>query len=255
MPKTVFITGATSGFGAACAEIFAENGYRLVLNGRRRERLEAIAADLSNRFGTESLLLPFDVRERAAVTAAIESMPAEWRDVDVLINNAGLALGRDLFQEASLDDWDQMLDTNVKGLLYVTRALAPRMLERRQGHIINLGSVAGKEVYERGNVYCASKFAVDALNRSMRIDLLPGGIKVTGIHPGAAETEFSLVRFKGDAETAGKVYQGFQPLSARDVAEVIYYTTTLPPHVCVNDLVLTCTAQADAFYFNRQASQ
>ncbi|TCJ13379.1 SDR family NAD(P)-dependent oxidoreductase [Flaviaesturariibacter flavus] len=255
MSKTIFITGATSGFGAACAGIFAENGHRLVLNGRRQERLEAIASDLRARFGTDSLLLPFDVRDRAAVTAAIESMPAGWRDVDVLINNAGLALGRDLFQDASLDDWDQMLDTNVKGLLYVTRALVPRMLERRRGHIINLGSVAGKEVYERGNVYCASKFAVDALNRSLRIDLLAGGIKVTGIHPGAAETEFSLVRFKGDTDTAQKVYQGFQPLSARDVAEVIYYTTTLPPHVCVNDLVLTCTAQADAFYFHKEPSK
>jgi 3-hydroxy acid dehydrogenase / malonic semialdehyde reductase len=254
MSKTVFITGATSGFGAACARIFAENGYRLILNGRREERLRAIADELQHHFGTESHLLPFDVRDRVAVKAAIEGLPEEWQEVDVLINNAGLALGRDLFQEASLDDWDTMLDTNVKGMLYVSHAIVPGMLARRSGHIINLGSVAGKEVYERGNVYCASKFAVDALNRSMRIDLLAGGIKVTGIHPGAADTEFSLVRFKGDTETAGKVYNGFQPLSARDVAEVIYYTTTLPPHVCINDLVLTCTAQADAFYFYKQAS-
>jgi 3-hydroxy acid dehydrogenase/malonic semialdehyde reductase len=254
MSKTVFITGATSGFGAACAGIFAENGYRLILNGRRQERLEAISNDLAAHFNTESLLLPFDVRDRKAVSAAIGGMPAEWRDVDVLINNAGLALGRDLFQDASLDDWDAMLDTNVKGMLYVSHALVPRMMERRRGHIINIGSVAGKEVYERGNVYCASKFAVDALNRSMRIDLLAGGIKVTGIHPGAADTEFSLVRFKGDAETAQKVYNGFQPLSARDVAEVIYYTTTLPAHVCINDLVLTCTAQADAFYFHKETA-
>ena len=252
--KTVFITGASSGFGAACADIFAQNGYRLILNGRRSERLEAAARDLQAHYGAESFLLPFDVRDRAAVAAAVEALPADWQSIDVLINNAGLALGRDKFQDASLDDWDTMLDTNVKGLLYVSRAVLPFMLARKRGHIINLGSVAGKEVYERGNVYCASKFAVDALNRSMRIDLLSEGIKVTGIHPGAAETEFSLVRFKGDAATAGSVYQGFQPLSAEDVASVIYYCTTLPPHVCINDLVLTCTAQADAIYFHKQAS-
>lgn len=254
MNKTVFITGATSGFGAACAEIFARNGYRLVLNGRRTERLEAAAADLRTRFGAESYLLPFDVRDRAAVQAAVDALPADWQAIDILINNAGLALGRDKFQDASLDDWDTMLDTNVKGLLYVSRAVLPLMLARKRGHIINLGSVAGKEVYERGNVYCASKFAVDALNRSMRIDLLSEGIKVTAIHPGAAETEFSLVRFKGDAATANSVYQGFQPLSAEDVASVLYYTTTLPPNVCINDLVLTCTAQADAVYFHKQAT-
>ncbi|TCZ75013.1 SDR family NAD(P)-dependent oxidoreductase [Flaviaesturariibacter aridisoli] len=254
MNKTVFITGATAGFGAACAEIFAQNGYRLLLNGRRTERLEAAAANLKARYGADSYLLPFDVRDRAAVTAAVATLPAEWQSIDVLINNAGLALGRDKFQDASLDDWETMLDTNVKGLLYVSRAVLPFMLARKRGHIINLGSVAGKEVYERGNVYCASKFAVDALNRSMRIDLLSEGIRVTGIHPGAAETEFSLVRFKGDAATAGSVYQGFQPLRPEDVASVIYYTTTLPPHVCINDLVLTCTAQADAIYFHKQAA-
>ncbi|RYY89195.1 MAG: SDR family NAD(P)-dependent oxidoreductase [Chitinophagaceae bacterium] len=254
MTKTVFITGATSGFGAACAEIFAQNGYRVLLNGRRTERLEAAAADLKARFGTESYLLPFDVRDRAAVFAAVETLPAEWQEIDVLVNNAGLALGRDKFQDASLDDWDVMLDTNVKGLLYVARAVLPFMLARKRGHIINMGSVAGKEVYERGNAYCASKFAVDALSRSMRIDLLSNGIKVTAIHPGAAETEFSLVRFKGDEATAAGIYQGFQPLSAQDVASVIYYTTTLPPHVCINDLVLTCTAQADAIYFHKQPS-
>ncbi|GAA4319645.1 SDR family NAD(P)-dependent oxidoreductase [Flaviaesturariibacter amylovorans] len=251
MSKTVLITGATAGFGAACAERFAETGHRLLLNGRRTERLEAIAADLKTRFGTESLLLPFDVRDRAAATAALEGLPEGWRNIDILINNAGLALGRDLFAEASLDDWDTMLDTNVKGLLYVTKAALPYM--DRGAHIINLGSVAGKEVYERGNVYCASKFAVDALSRSLRIDLLPRGIKVTAIHPGAADTEFSLVRFKGDADTARKVYAGFTPLSARDVAEVIHYTSTLPPHVCINDLVLTCTQQADAIYFHKDS--
>ncbi|RYY98895.1 MAG: SDR family NAD(P)-dependent oxidoreductase [Chitinophagaceae bacterium] len=250
MSKTVLITGATAGFGAACAARFAGSGHRLILNGRRTERLEAVAADLRNRFGTESLLLPFDVRDRAAATSAIEGLPEGWRRIDILINNAGLALGRDLFADGSLDDWDTMLDTNVKGLLYVTRAALPFM--ERGAQIINLGSVAGKEVYERGNVYCASKFAVDALSRSLRIDLLPRGIKVTAIHPGAADTEFSLVRFKGDAETARKVYDGFTPLSAQDVAEVIHYTSTLPPHVCINDLVLTCTQQADAVHFHKK---
>ncbi|RYY38403.1 MAG: SDR family NAD(P)-dependent oxidoreductase [Chitinophagaceae bacterium] len=254
MTKTVFITGATSGFGAACAEIFARNNYRLILNGRRRERLESAAASLKERFGTECFLLPFDVRDRAAVAAGVAALPAGWQGIDVLINNAGLALGRDKFQDADLDDWDVMLDTNVKGLLYVARAVLPLMLAQKSGHIINLGSVAGKEVYERGNVYCASKFAVDALSQSMRIDLLSNGIKVTAIHPGAAETEFSLVRFKGNAATAESIYDGFQPLSAEDVASVIYYTTTLPPHVCINDLVLTCTAQADAIYFHKQPS-
>jgi 3-hydroxy acid dehydrogenase/malonic semialdehyde reductase len=254
MPKTVFITGATSGFGAACAEIFARNGHRLMLNGRRTERLESVASDLKARFGCEIHLLPFDVRDRTAVQQAIDGLPEDWKAIDVLINNAGLALGRDHFQQGSLDDWDTMIDTNVKGLYYVARAVVPLMMARKQGHIINMGSVAGKEVYERGNVYCASKFAVDALNKSMRIDLLSHGIKVTGIHPGAAETEFSIVRFKGDENTAKSMYTGLKPLQPEDVAEVIYYTTTLPPHVCINDLVLTCTAQADAIYFHRDTT-
>ena len=250
--KIVFITGATSGFGEACAHQFAQNGYALILNGRRHERLKKLSETLAQQYGTESFLAPFDVQEQQAVAKAVESLPEAWQSIDVLINNAGLALGRDLFDEASLDDWNTMIDTNVKGLLYVSKAVVPLFKRKGSGHIINVGSTAGKEVYERGNVYCATKHAVDALSKAMRIDLLPYHIKVTAIHPGAAETEFSLVRFKGNEETAKGVYQGFQPLTAADVAAVIYFTTTLPPHVCINDLVLTSTQQANSLYFQKE---
>jgi 3-hydroxy acid dehydrogenase / malonic semialdehyde reductase len=249
--KTVFITGATSGFGEACAHQFAQNGYRLVLNGRRHERLKKLQDDLQRSYQADSFLLPFDVQDQNAVFEAINSLPETWQTIDVLINNAGLALGRDLFDEASLDDWNTMIDTNVKGLLYVSKAVVPLLVKRGSGHIINVGSVAGKEVYERGNVYCATKHAVDAISQAMRIDLLRHHIKVTAIHPGAAETEFSIVRFKGNDETAQSVYEGYQPLTATDVAGVIYYTTTLPPHVCINDLVLTCTQQATSVYLHK----
>jgi NADP-dependent 3-hydroxy acid dehydrogenase YdfG len=250
--KTVFITGATSGFGEACARLFAQNGCRLILNGRRHERLKKLAAELAQQYNALSYLAPFDVQNQQAVFSAIGNLPEEWKKIDVLINNAGLALGRDLFDEASLDDWNTMIDTNVKGLLYVTKAVVPLLIQRQGGHIINIGSIAGKEVYERGNVYCATKHAVDALSQAMRIDLLPHNIKVTAIHPGAAETEFSLVRFKGAEGAAKSVYEGYQPLTAEDVASVVYYTTTLPPHVCINDLVLTCTQQATSAYFNKK---
>ncbi len=251
MQKIVFITGATSGFGKACAEKFAANGYDLILNGRRTDRLEKLQKELESKFNTAVLLLPFDVQDEKAVFENIGNLPEEWQKIDVLINNAGLALGRDYFDEADLNDWNTMIDTNVKGLMYVARAVVPFMIKRKQGHIINMGSVAGKQVYEKGNVYCASKFAVDALNQAMRIDLLRHRIKVTAIHPGAAETEFSIVRFKGDETTAKKIYDGLLPLTAEDVAEVIWYCTTLPPHVCINDLSITCLQQADALYFNR----
>jgi NADP-dependent 3-hydroxy acid dehydrogenase YdfG len=247
-PKTVFITGATSGFGEACAHVFAQNGYRLILNGRRHERLKKLSDDLAKQYDAFSFLLPFDVQDQKAVFDAVASLPEEWQAIDVLINNAGLALGRDLFDEAALNDWNTMIDTNVKGLLYVSKAIVPLLIKQKSGHIINIGSTAGKEVYERGNVYCATKHAVDALSQAMRIDLLQHNIKVTAIHPGAAETEFSLVRFKGNEAAAKNVYDGFQPLTAADVASVVYYTTTLPPHVCINDLVLTCTQQANSFY-------
>jgi 3-hydroxy acid dehydrogenase / malonic semialdehyde reductase len=252
MPKIAFITGATSGFGKACAEKFASHGYDLILNGRREDRLERIKEDLEKRFNTAILLSAFDVRNREDVFSAIKNIPEDWQHVDVLYNNAGLALGRDHFDEADIDDWDTMIDTNLKGLIYVTKALLPLLKKSTQPHIINMGSVAGKVVYEKGNVYCASKAAVDTLSESMRIDLLKDQIKVTAIHPGAAETEFSLVRFKGDEETAKKIYDGLMPLSAEDIADIIFYCTTLPKHVCINDLVVTCTQQANAIYFNRK---
>ena len=251
MQKIVFITGASSGFGKACAEKFACHGYDVIINGRREDRLLELKEQLEKKFNTAVLVSSFDVRDRDAVFKAIENIPEEWQHIDVLINNAGLALGRDYFDEADLTDWDTMIDTNVKGLLYVTRALLPFLKKSTVPHIINLGSVA-KEVYEKGNVYCASKAAVDILSQSMRVDLLRHGIKVTAIHPGAAETEFSLVRFKGDEPTAKKIYDGWVPLTAEDVADVIYYCTTLPSHVCINDLVLTCTQQANGIYFNRK---
>jgi 3-hydroxy acid dehydrogenase/malonic semialdehyde reductase len=249
--KTVFITGATSGFGKAMAEKFAANNYNVIITGRRADRLENLKHELIATYKIQVHPLVFDVRDKQAVFNAIEQLPVSWRAVDILINNAGLALGRDFFEDAELEDWETMIDTNVKGVMYVTKALVPYMIERKQGHIINLGSIAGKEVYEKGNGYCASKFALDALSQSMRVDLLRHKIKVTGIHPGAAETEFSMVRFKGNAETADKIYEGYQPLTATDVAEVVYYTTTLPPHVCINDLVLTCMAQANSFYLHK----
>jgi NADP-dependent 3-hydroxy acid dehydrogenase YdfG len=192
------------------------------------------------------------VQDKEAVNKAINGLPEDWKSIDVLINNAGLALGRDHFDKADLEDWETMINTNVKGLLYVSKAVIPLMVSRKTGHIINIGSTAAKEVYEKGNVYCATKAAVDSISQSMRIDLLQHGIKVTAIHPGAAETEFSMVRFKGDETTAKSVYQGIEPLVGEDVAEVAYYCTTLPAHVCINDLVMTCTAQANSFYFHRK---
>jgi NADP-dependent 3-hydroxy acid dehydrogenase YdfG len=252
MSKIVFITGATAGFGNAAAKIFAANGYDCILNGRRMERLQELKSELEKEYKVKTLLLPFDVQDKESTFQFIGRLPEEWQAIDVLVNNAGLALGRDYFEEADLQDWDTMIDTNLKGLLYVSKAVIPFMTKRKKGHIINIGSTAGKEVYEKGNVYCASKHAVDAISKAMRIDLLRHHIKITAIHPGAAETEFSLVRFKGNEETAKQVYEGFTPLYAKDVAEVIYYVTTLPPHVCINDLVVTATQQANSFYFNRQ---
>lgn len=251
MKKIVFITGATSGFGEACAYRFAQNNYDLILNGRRIERLEELKQKLEEQYKISCYLLPFDVQDQQAVFDSINSLPEQWKQIDVLINNAGLALGKDLFNDAQLKDWNIMIDTNIKGLLYVSRAVIPFMIPRKKGHIINLGSTAGKEAYEGGNTYCATKAAVDSLSRGMRIDLLRHHIKVTAIHPGAAETEFSLVRFKGSEESAKKVYEGFHPLSAEDVADIIYYAASLPPHVCINDLVVTCTQQANSYLTDR----
>ena len=264
MPKIVFITGATAGFGEACAYKFAANGYDLILNGRRTDRLQLLADTLEKKYNVAVMQLPFDVQNEKAVFDSIQKMPVEWKAIDVLINNAGLALGRDYFEEGDLSDWNTMIDTNIKGFLYVAKAVSQLMVARNAsslgqaqsltGHIINMGSVAGKEVYEKGNVYCATKFAVDAISQGMRIDLLRHNIKVTSINPGAADTEFSVVRFKGDADTAKKIYDGLKPLTAEDIAEVIYYCTTLPPHVCINDLTITCTQQANAIFFNRNTT-
>ncbi len=251
MKKIVFITGATSGFGEACAYKFAADGYDIIINGRRTDRLQVLADELENKYNIAVLQLPFDVQNENAVFESIKNIPADWQTINVLINNAGLALGRDYFNEADVSDWNTMIDTNVKGFLYVAKAVSQLMVKQSKGHIINMGSIAGKEVYEKGNVYCATKFAVDALSQAMRIDLLRHNIKVTSINPGAAETEFSVVRFKGDEGTAKKIYDGLKPLSAEDVAEVIFYCATLPPHVCINDLSITCLQQANTIYFNR----
>jgi len=246
MSKIALITGATSGIGEACAHVFAREGYNLVLTGRRLERLEKLANHLNKKYDVEIAIASFDVRDRAQVTENLAGIPAQWKNVDVLINNAGLSQGLDPIQNGNIDDWETMIDTNVKGLLYVSRIVSNWMIENGKGHIINLGSIAGKEVYLNGNVYCATKHAVDALNKGMRIDLLPHGIKVTAIHPGAVETEFSEVRFKGDKERAKKVYDGFEPLVAADIAETIWFVASRPPHVNINDLVIMPTAQATA---------
>ena len=252
MNKFVFVTGATAGFGEACARIFAENGFNLIITGRRMERLELLAKELSDAFKIEVLVLNFDVRNEKEVQGAVNSIPPVIREkIQILINNAGLAVGRGPIDEGLSEDWNRMIDTNVKGLLYVSRAVIPILKENKGGHIINLASIAGKEVYPGGNVYCASKHAVDALSKAMRIDLLPYNIKVTNIAPGAAETEFSIVRFKGDEATAKRVYDGFDPLIARDIAEVIYFAASRPANVNINDLTIMPAAQASATVFNK----
>ncbi|MNK01947.1 NADP-dependent 3-hydroxy acid dehydrogenase YdfG [compost metagenome] len=254
MKKYVLITGATAGFGTATARIFAENGWNLVLTGRRIERLEA----LKNEFqpaGVDVVLLPFDVRNEDEVNKAVQSMSEEVKNnLEILVNNAGLAVGRGPIDSGETDDWNRMIDTNVKGLLYVTRAIAPILKKNGGGHIINIASIAGKEVYAGGNVYCATKHAVDALSRAMRIDLVHDHIKVSNIAPGAAETEFSLVRFKGDEQTAKNVYDGYDALMAEDIADAVYYVCSRPKHVCINDLVIMPSAQASATVFHKTHS-
>ncbi|MCX6251851.1 MAG: SDR family NAD(P)-dependent oxidoreductase [Bacteroidetes bacterium] len=252
MKKIIFVTGATSGFGKAIALKFAENGHDLIINGRRKDRLDKLAEEIREQYHVDVLALNFDVRIVNDVSTAIASLSGKWRDIDVLVNNAGLAVGLNPIHEGVIDDWERMIDTNVKGLLYMTRFVSPLMVARKKGHIINIGSVAGKEVYPKGNVYCGSKFAVDAISKGMRIDLLPFSIKVTLISPGAADTEFSIVRFKGDKNVADNVYKGYTPLQAEDVAGVVHYVTTLPDHVTINDLVIMPTAQASAVNFHKQ---
>lgn len=247
------ITGATTGFGKATAVKFAKNGYNIIITGRRKTLLEKLENELHSVGRINVLSLCFDVRKREEVESVIASLTEEWQKIDILVNNAGLAVGLDHIQSGNTDDWDRMIDTNVKGLLYVTRAIAPLMVARNKGHIFNIGSIAGKETYEKGNVYCASKFAVDALSKSMRIDMLKNNIKVTLIAPGMAETEFSLVRFKGDEQKAKTVYNGIDALTADDIAGVIYYCATLPDRVCINELVITPTQQASVNHSFRKA--
>jgi 3-hydroxy acid dehydrogenase/malonic semialdehyde reductase len=249
MSKTILITGATAGIGKATAYRFARENYRLVLTGRRNEILVAIAADLKEKFQAEVFPLSFDIRKKTEVERMLESLPEEWKKIDILVNNAGLAAGLDPVNLASSDDWDTMIDTNIKGLLYVSRKVIPWMLGQGHGHIFNIGSIAGKEVYPKGSVYSATKHAVDALTKGMRIDLLPYGIKVTQISPGAVETEFSNVRFKGDIERAKHVYKGYEPLQGEDIAGIIHFISTLPPRVNVNDILVMPQAQANATTF------
>ena len=251
MSKTILITGATSGFGEAMAHVFAAAGNKLIVTGRKENLLSALKETLVAKYNAVVHTLCFDVQNKEAVFAAVNSIPAAFKNIDVLINNAGLALGRDTFQDANLDDWETMIDTNVKGLLYVSKAVLPLLIQNKKAHIINIGSTAGVEVYKEGNVYCASKHAVAAISKSMRIDLLPQHIKVTAIHPAAAETNFSSTRFKGDEVKASAVYEGYKALEAVDVANVAYYVTTLPDHVCINELVVTCTSQANSFYLHK----
>lgn len=251
MNKIVLITGATSGIGLSTAKIFAKNGYDIIITGRRRERLSELEAELVQQYGARVLSLAFDVRELTQVESNLGNLPEEWRNIDILVNNAGLAVGLNHIHEGVIDDWERMIDTNIKGLLYVTRIIAPGMTRRAKGHIINIGSIAGKEAYENGNVYCGTKHAVDALSRSMRIDLLKYNIKVTNIAPGMVETEFSLVRFKGDSEKAGVPYRGLEPLHGDDIADAIYYCASLPDHVNINDLVIMPAAQANATSYFR----
>jgi len=248
------ITGATAGFGKATARLFAKNGYDVIITGRRKERLDELARELNATYKVDALALRFDVRRLDEVENAISSLSGKWKNIDVLVNNAGLAAGLNPIHEGKIDDWERMIDTNIKGLLYMTRLVAPLMVANKKGHIINIGSTAAKEVYANGNVYCASKFAVDALNKGMRIDLLPHNIRVSSVNPGLAETEFSIVRFAGDTEKAKSVYKGLQPLTAEDIAETVWWIASRPAHVNILDVVLTPTAQANSAHIVRKNS-
>lgn len=251
MAKIALITGATSGIGEACAKLFAKQGYDLILTGRRSARLKKIQQGLCDGAHIRVIVLTLDVRNKSDVENQLEFLDDDWKSVDVLVNNAGLSVGLEPINEGNTDDWDTMIDTNIKGLLYVSKVVSNWMVRRKGGHIVNLGSIAGKETYANGNVYCATKHAVDSLNKAMRIDLLRYGIKVTGIHPGAVETEFSQVRFKGDTNRAKKVYEGYIPLSAEDIADTIWFAVSRPAHVNINDLVIMPTAQASTSHLIR----
>ena len=246
------VTGATAGFGRAIALKFAEHGYDLIITGRRKERLIELEDIIRNTYETRVYYSVFDVRNSEEVAAELNAIPHDWKQVDVLVNNAGLAQGFSTIQEGNIEDWEVMIDTNIKGLLYVSRIVLPWLIQQGRGHVINLSSIAGKETYSKGNVYSATKHAVDALSKSMRIDMLQHGIRVTSINPGAAETEFSLVRFKGDADRAAQTYKGFKPLVADDIAEVVYFAASRPPHVVLNDITITPLAQASPAYFYKE---
>lgn len=253
MKKIALITGCTSGIGEATAHRLAKEGFSLILTGRRAERLNDLSKNIKQTYPSKEILeLCFDVRNKEEVERNLTNLPIKWQEIDVLVNNAGLAVGLNPLQDGVIDDWERMIDTNLKGLLYVSKAIIPYMIKRCKGHVVNIGSIAGKETYSNGNVYCASKHAVDSLSKGMRMDLLPYNIKVTHISPGAVETEFSIVRFKGDADRAGNVYKGFKPLSAADVADTISYCVNLPEHVNINDLVIMPTNQASASLFNKK---
>lgn len=251
--KIVLITGASSGIGAACARVFAQGKAQLILNARRETALENLAAELEQEYGTPCYLLPFDVRDRATIERAIGALPAEWSTIEVLINNAGLSRGLNPLQEGSIQDWEEMIDTNIKGLLYMTRYITPGMVERGSGHVINIGSIAGQETYPKGNVYCATKAAVRALSEGLKQDLLGTPVRVSCIDPGLVETEFSLVRFRGEAEKAAKTYEGLTPLSPEDVADVIYFCATRPPHVNISEMLVIPTDQSGATMVHRRS--
>ena len=251
MNKLVIITGATSGIGKATSVKLASMKYNLIITGRRESRLEELASELENLHGVKVRALTFDIRDNLQTEKAIDSLTEEWTNIDILINNAGLAAGADPIQEGLLSDWNQMIDTNIKGLLYISKLIIPLMIARGKGHIVNISSIAGKEVYANGNVYCASKHAVEAITKGMRIDLLKHGIKVSSVSPGMVDTEFSIVRYHGDKEKADDVYKGLTPLSAKDVADTIEFIITRPPHVNINDILIMPTAQANAFYNHR----
>lgn len=252
--KTAFITGATSGIGKATAEILGENGINLIITGRRESLLKELKENLKKDFPIEVLDLCFDVRKKEEVNNAIQNLDDHWKKIDILINNAGLAAGLSHIQDGNMDHWERMIDTNIKGLLYVSRAVLPLMIKNGNGHVVNIASTAGKEVYENGNVYCSTKHAVDAISKAMRIDMLVEGIKVTSINPGLVETEFSIVRFDGDKEKAKIPYKGMKPLTGKDIAEIIWFALNRPDHVNINDIIITPKAQANSFYVHRENS-
>ncbi len=252
MKKSVFITGASSGIGMSCAQMFAEAGFQIIAAARRKEKIIRLCEQLTDTYQVLCHPLELDVRDELAVSNALQSIPPDFRNITVLINNAGLAMGMNTIDEGSSEDWNIMIDTNIKGVLWVSQAIIPIMKENQNGHIINIGSIAGREVYPKGNVYCATKHAVDALTQAMRIDLLPYGIRVTQVAPGAAETEFSIVRFKGDAQQANTVYKGYTPLTPDDIAEVVLFCAQRPSHVNINDVLVMPTDQAAAGLFNKK---